>query len=91
NIILGELEHFHPWIYALAGGMFVYIGLADMIPELVAMGDEIEKDYIEAKKTVTITLKLKILLCQNSGLILGFVIMFVLGKYGEHLENLVKI
>ncbi|CAF3860204.1 unnamed protein product [Rotaria magnacalcarata] len=88
---LGELEHFHPWIYALAGGMFVYIGLADMIPELVAMGDEIEKDYIEAKKTVTITLKLKILLCQNSGLILGFVIMFVLGKYGEHLENLVKI
>ncbi|CAF3425069.1 unnamed protein product [Rotaria socialis] len=88
---LGELEHFHPWIYALAGGMFVYIGLADMIPELVAMGDEIEKDYIEAKKPVTIKLKLNILLCQNSGLILGFVIMFVLGKYGEHLENLVKL
>jgi len=27
----GELEEFHPWIYALAGGMFVYIGLADMV------------------------------------------------------------
>jgi hypothetical protein len=29
--MLGELEEFHPWIYALAGGMFVYIGLADMV------------------------------------------------------------
>ncbi len=29
--ILGELENFHPWICALAGGMFVYIGLADMV------------------------------------------------------------
>ncbi|CAF0813565.1 unnamed protein product [Rotaria sordida] len=88
---LGELEHFHPWIYALAGGMFVYIGLADMIPELVTMGDEIEKDYIRAKKPITTVLKLKILLCQNSGLILGFVIMFLLGKYGERLEKLVKL
>ena len=28
---VGELEQFHSWIYALAGGMFVYIGLADMV------------------------------------------------------------
>ena len=55
------------------------------------MGDEIEKDHIDAKKPITTVLKLKILLCQNSGLILGFVIMFLLGKYGEYLENLVKL
>ncbi len=55
------------------------------------MGDEIEKDYIEAKQPITTGLKLKILLCQNSGLILGFVIMFLLGKYGVSLENLVKL
>jgi hypothetical protein len=30
-LILGELEAVHPWVYALAGGMFVYIGLADMV------------------------------------------------------------
>lgn len=54
------------------------------------MGDEIEKDYIDAKKPITTILKLKILLCQNSGLILGFLIMFLLGKYGENLENLIK-
>ncbi|CAF1011390.1 unnamed protein product [Adineta ricciae] len=87
---LGELEQFHPWVYALAGGMFVYIGLADMIPELVSMGDEIEKDYLALNQPITNVLKLKILLCQNSGLILGFIIMFILGKYGGDLEGLVK-
>jgi len=28
---LGELENIHPWICALAGGMFVYVGLTDMV------------------------------------------------------------
>lgn len=54
------------------------------------MGDEIEKDYLETNQPVTIGLKLKILLCQNSGLVLGVMIMFFLGKYGEYLETLVK-
>ncbi|CAF3235147.1 unnamed protein product [Rotaria sp. Silwood2] len=80
---LGELEEFHPWIYALAGGMFVYVGLADMVPELVSMGDEIEKDHIDSKKSITTILKLKILLCQNSGFILGVILMFLLGKYDQ--------
>lgn len=54
------------------------------------MGDEIERDYLDTHQTVSIGLKLKILLCQNSGLVLGVMIMFFLGKYGEHLETLVK-
>ena len=37
GVKLGELEEFHPWIYALAGGMFVYIGLADMVKEIVSI------------------------------------------------------
>ncbi|CAF0895566.1 unnamed protein product [Adineta steineri] len=88
---LGELEEFHGWIYALAGGMFVYIGLADMIPELVSMGDEVEKDFMNSQKPITIYLKLKILFYQNSGVILGIAIMFLLAKYGTHLENLVQL
>jgi hypothetical protein len=55
------------------------------------MGDEVEKDYIESKQAVTTFLRLKILLCQNSGVILGVAIMFLLGKYGTHLENLVQL
>lgn len=61
------------------------------IPELVSMGDEVEKDYIESKRPITIMLKFKIFLCQNSGIILGIVIMFLLGRYGTNLENLVQL
>jgi hypothetical protein len=55
------------------------------------MGDEVEKDYILSKRSITIFFKLKILLCQNSGVILGITIMFLLGKYGTYLENLVQL
>lgn len=55
------------------------------------MGDEIEKDYLDAKQPISTVLKLKILLCQNSGLVLGVAIMFLLGKYGEKLEHLIQL
>ncbi|CAF0804384.1 unnamed protein product [Rotaria sordida] len=84
---LGELENFHPWICALAGGMFVYIGLTDMIPELISMGHEIEKDNAIANRPVTNMLKLKILFSQNMGVVLGIAIMFLLAKYGETLSQ----
>jgi hypothetical protein len=54
------------------------------------MGDEIEKDYLENGQPITVSLKLRILLCQNGGLIFGVAIMYVLGKYGERLENLIQ-
>lgn len=54
------------------------------------MGDEIEKDYIDSKIPVTVVTKLKILLFQNSGVIMGVTIMFLLGKYGTHLESLIN-
>jgi zinc transporter ZupT len=85
--LLGELENFHPWICALAGGMFVYIGLTDMVPELISMGNEIEKDYLIANKPITKLLKIKILLTQNLGVIIGIATMFLLAKYGEILSR----
>ncbi|CAF3416084.1 unnamed protein product [Rotaria socialis] len=84
---LGELENFHPWICGLAGGMFVYIGLTDMIPELISIGHEIEKDYTTANKPITRKLRLEILLSQNIGVVLGIAIMFLLAKYGEILSQ----
>jgi hypothetical protein len=46
GIVLGENTHLNEWIYAIAGGMFLYISLCGMIPELNEMGEEIERDYI---------------------------------------------
>jgi zinc transporter ZupT len=31
GIILGENEETHTWVFAFAGGMFLYIALADMV------------------------------------------------------------
>jgi zinc transporter ZupT len=49
GITLGENFGANKWIYAIAGGMFLYIALCDMIPELNEMGDQIERDYLEEK------------------------------------------
>lgn len=50
GITLGENFGANEWIYAVAGGMFLYIALCDMIPELNEMGDEIEKDCLAEMK-----------------------------------------
>jgi hypothetical protein len=55
------------------------------------MGDEIENIYIQRQKPITIFLKFKILLCQNSGIIFGVAIMYLLAKYSTHLEDLVQV
>lgn len=46
GILVAEDEKISKWIYALAGGMFIYIALCDMIPELNESGEEIERDYL---------------------------------------------
>lgn len=57
------------------------------IPEMISIGDEIERDYLESKQFVTKFVKLKIFLCQNSGVILGVCLMFVLARYGGYFEK----
>jgi hypothetical protein len=51
------------------------------------MGNEIEKDYHNCNRPVTITLKLKILFSQNIGVVGGIAVMFLLAKYGEILSQ----
>ena len=35
GIMLGENTHSHEWIFAIAGGMFLYISLVDMVSEVL--------------------------------------------------------
>ncbi len=85
NVCVYWINRYGRYIFSYSFSIFLLL----KIPELVSMADEVEKDYIESKKPITVILKLKIFLCQNSGVILGVVIMFLLAKYGTHLENLV--
>ncbi|ESO95508.1 hypothetical protein LOTGIDRAFT_160668 [Lottia gigantea] len=73
GILLGESTSAHQWIFAIAGGMFLYIALVDMMPEMNAAAES-----EEAKKYGNI----KIFLLQNCGLFTGFAIMLIMALYG---------
>ncbi|XP_061837729.1 metal cation symporter ZIP14 [Nerophis lumbriciformis] len=65
------------WIFALAGGMFLYIALADMFPEMNEVSRE-EEDAGGSSFLLTFTI-------QNGGLLTGFSIMLLLTTYSGHI------
>lgn len=69
GIILGEMTQSASYIFALAGGMFLYISLVDMMGELSAMLEE-------SKSSIRETTRL--LLMQNIGILSGIIIIFIL-------------
>lgn len=98
GIVLGENLNANMWIYAIAGGMFIYIAVCDMIPELGEMGLEIEKESIAENSrhidnktnkpiisTERFALREKIqnILIQNTGILLGFICMLLLALYAK--------
>uniref|UniRef100_A0A8D0RDB8 Metal cation symporter ZIP14 n=1 Tax=Sus scrofa TaxID=9823 RepID=A0A8D0RDB8_PIG len=64
------------WIFALAGGMFLYISLADMFPE---MNEVCQED--ERKGSILVPFVI-----QNLGLLTGFTIMVVLTMYSGQIQ-----
>ncbi|GAB5570239.1 metal cation symporter ZIP14 isoform X1 [Prionailurus iriomotensis] len=64
------------WIFALAGGMFLYIALADMFPEMNEVCQEDERNG-------SILIPFVI---QNLGLLTGFTIMLVLTMYSGQIQ-----
>uniref|UniRef100_A0A3B5L423 Solute carrier family 39 member 8 n=1 Tax=Xiphophorus couchianus TaxID=32473 RepID=A0A3B5L423_9TELE len=70
GILLGNSFAPNP-IFAIAGGMFLYIALADMFPEM----DSIAK---EQQKTSS---KIVFFLIQNAGLLTGFAIILLITRF----------
>ncbi|KAM3867614.1 metal cation symporter ZIP14 [Diretmus argenteus] len=66
------------WIFALAGGMFLYIALADMFPEM----NEVSREEEEAGGSSF----LLIFAIQNAGLLTGFAIMLLLTIYSGQIQ-----
>ncbi|KFQ35951.1 Zinc transporter ZIP14, partial [Mesitornis unicolor] len=64
------------WIFALAGGMFLYIALADMFPEM----NEVSRED-EQRGSALITFAI-----QNAGLLTGFTIMVLLTMYSGQIQ-----
>jgi len=73
GILLSLDVHNFSWIFALTGGVFIYIALAGMMPEA--------KEHGKHPK-----LKTRPWFCfvvQNCGLLIGFVSMYLLAKYED--------
>lgn len=69
GILLGDMTQSASFIFALAGGMFLYISLVDMMGELSIM---LEESKHSMKETFNL------LLMQNIGILTGISIIFVL-------------
>ncbi|XP_012998980.1 metal cation symporter ZIP14 isoform X2 [Cavia porcellus] len=75
GIVAGS--HFSPnWIFALAGGMFLYISLADMFPEMNEVSQEHDRN---GSMLVSFVI-------QNLGLLTGFTIMLLLTMYSGQIQ-----
>jgi len=76
GITLSQVSDAKPWILGIAGGMFLYISLADMMPEMNHAAEE-HKDQ-----------PIKVFLIQNFGLLTGVGVILLVVHFGAmiHLE-----
>ena len=79
GILLGELNQASQVIFSLAGGMFLYIALVDMVPELNEAVDEAARSKDGLKKS------LFVFFLQNVGILTGIFCLFFLAKYQDGL------
>lgn len=78
GILLGELEGSSSYIFGLAGGMFLYIALVDMMPEL--------NEAVETASKTSIKDALLVFLLQNIGILTGICCLFILALYQDDIQ-----
>lgn len=74
GIILGEIQA-SVYIFGFAAGMFLYIALVDMVPEMNEVAEEASK--------VSISSALFTLLLQNIGMGTGVLVLYLLARYQD--------
>lgn len=78
GILVGDLTEGAPHIFALAGGMFLYISLVAMMGEL--------NEALEAVSKRGLAYSVKVFLLQNVGIGMGVALLFVMAKYSERIN-----
>ncbi|XP_033734014.1 zinc transporter ZIP8-like [Pecten maximus] len=79
GIIIGENTDANTFIFAFAGGLFIYIALADMIPEM-------SNQAIIAGKIGQDSTRMVFFL-QNLGLLVGFAIVILVATFGGNIAT----
>jgi len=62
----------------LAGGMFLYISLVDMVPEL--------NETVEVASRTSISSALHVFLIQNIGILIGIGSLFTLARFQDDIQ-----
>ncbi|XP_067036778.1 metal cation symporter ZIP14-like [Acropora muricata] len=75
GIEVGQQGEVRLWFFAIAGGIFLYVALVDMLPHLI------HSKTLKAEPLVTFLL-------QNVGLLIGFGILLIIALYEENLKGL---
>lgn len=78
GILLGELEGASGYIFGLAGGMFLYISLVDMMPEL--------NEAVETASKTSVKDALTVFFLQNIGILTGICSLFTLALYQDDIQ-----
>lgn len=76
--LLGENTSAHDWVFAIAGGMFLYISLVDMMPEMNSAAES-EENKVNIGP-------LRIFIIQNVGLVCGFGVILIMAIYGGEIN-----
>ena len=84
GIMLGELEIFTPWILAATAGIFIYVALVDMMPELNSGHRHPISDHAQHDS------HLQELSVQLIGMSLGTSIMLLIALNEETLKKLIS-
>ncbi|XP_075219085.1 metal cation symporter ZIP14-like [Lycorma delicatula] len=74
GIILGEIEA-SVYIFGFAAGMFLYIALVDMVPEMNEVAEEASQQSVHSA--------LVTLLLQNIGMGVGVTVLYLLARYQD--------
>lgn len=75
GIEVGQQGEVRLWFFAIAGGIFLYVALVDMLPHLI------HSKTLKEEPLVTFLL-------QNVGLLVGFGILLIIALYEENLKGL---
>ena len=78
GILLGELDGVNTYIFGLAGGMFLYISLVDMVPEL--------NETVETASKINSRKALATFGLQNIGIILGIGCLYTLARFQDNIQ-----
>ncbi|XP_019640634.1 PREDICTED: zinc transporter ZIP14-like [Branchiostoma belcheri] len=81
GIVVGDNSQVGQWIFGLAGGMFLYISLVDMMPEMNAVDEDEKKGQEKSQDMEEKSSSLLRFFLQNLGLLVGFAVMLVLAKF----------